>query len=91
MKMGKLSDLKDARAENAEARSWQCATCDTMVEAEGAHCRACAQYWQDCDDGMFDDDYLQACEAEANCSLMPDGQCLQAGSEYCDLECPYRK
>lgn len=29
-------------------------------------------------------------EAELNCSMGPDGQCGQAGSEYCDLECPYR-
>lgn len=29
-----------------------------------------------------DDDY--------DCGLMPDGQCLKAGSEECDWECPNR-
>lgn len=24
-----------------------------------------------------------------DCGLMPDGQCLKAGSEECDWECPY--
>ena len=28
--------------------------------------------------------------AEASCSLMPDGSCGQAGSEYCEFECPFR-
>ena len=30
-----------------------------------------------------DDDFL-------DCGLMPDGQCLKAGSEECDWECPMR-
>lgn len=25
-----------------------------------------------------------------DCGLMPDGQCLKAGSEECDWECPNR-
>ena len=25
-----------------------------------------------------------------DCGLMPDGQCLKAGSEECDWECPMR-
>jgi hypothetical protein len=29
-------------------------------------------------------------EALDECRLMPDGQCLLAGSEQCDFECPMR-
>lgn len=29
-------------------------------------------------------------EAQLNCSRMPDGHCDQAGSEYCEFECPHR-
>jgi hypothetical protein len=29
-------------------------------------------------------------EKLAECQLMPDGQCLLAGSERCDFECPMR-
>lgn len=54
--MGRLSDLKDAIAENAEVRSWTCQTCDVMVQREGAYCDACAQYWVDVKNGVFDDD-----------------------------------
>lgn len=25
-----------------------------------------------------------------DCMLMADGQCMAAGSEWCDFECPYR-
>ena len=35
------------------------------------------------DDEDEDDEYL-------DCGLMPDGQCLKAGSEDCDWECPMR-
>lgn len=28
-------------------------------------------------------------EAEMNCGRGADGMCDQAGSEYCDLECPF--
>lgn len=28
--------------------------------------------------------------AEMMCSMHSDGQCGQAGSEYCDFECPFR-
>lgn len=46
------------------------------------------------DDHYFGDDddaeYEESWEAEMNCSMGPDGQCGQAGSEYCDLECPFR-
>lgn len=40
----------------------------------------------DLDDDGPDDDFDPADE----CGLMDDGQCMSAGSEWCDFECPYR-
>lgn len=39
------------------------------------------------DDGKLDDedDFT-----DMMCGLHSDGQCGNAGSEYCDFECPYR-
>ena len=48
-----------------------------------AHCGGTCEC-NDWDNDGWDD------EPADNCSMMPDGQCGQAGSEYCDLECPYR-
>lgn len=55
--MSKICDLKNARSEHAEVKSWTCQTCDTMVQRDGAHCDACRQYWTDVYNGVFDDDY----------------------------------
>lgn len=41
-------------------------------------------------DDEIDEDQMEMLEAEMNCGMGPDGQCEQAGSEYCDLECPFR-
>lgn len=41
----------------------------------------------------FDDEadgFSEEEEAALNCGMGPNGQCDQAGSEYCDLQCPYR-
>ena len=41
---------------------------------------------------MEEDDLDDDCEYEEammNCSKGPDGYCEQAGSEYCELECPF--
>lgn len=42
----------------------------------------------------YDDDHDEPDDDEAwdelMCSMGPDGQCGQAGSEYCDFDCPYR-
>ena len=45
------------------------------------------------DDHMFQDDEREFDDedfdwVEAMCSMGPDGQCGQAGSEHCDFECP---
>lgn len=55
--MSRAMHLRLADSEAAETKSWTCKTCDTMVEADGEHCRSCAAYWADCASGLFDDDY----------------------------------
>jgi hypothetical protein len=40
-------------------------------------------------DGPDDDDYDPDDEfMQFDCGMLPDGQCLLAGSEECDWECP---
>lgn len=60
-----------------------CMRCDTITA--GWLCDACAadELWERenweadyADDDEFDD-----------CALMPNGQCMKAGSEECDWEC----
>ena len=42
------------------------------------------------DDGWgSDDDWDEAMMGE--CRMLPDGQCLLAGSEWCEFECPFRR
>lgn len=49
-------DVFEARAENAEVKSWKCETCDLMIENfQQQYCRACSQYWTDVQMGVFDD------------------------------------
>lgn len=45
------------------------------------------------DYSAYDDDGEEMSELEEKmmeCQLMEDGQCLLAGSEWCDFECPMR-
>jgi hypothetical protein len=46
------------------------------------------------EDEIFDDDdgdpFDELDELDMDCGLADDGQCSQAGTEYCDFECPYR-
>lgn len=44
--------------------------------------------WPEPDDD--DDDHDFEDEFEFDCALGPDGQCLKAGSEECDWDCPNR-
>lgn len=40
------------------------------------------------DDGEYDmQEDLDECGFPFDCGMMPDGQCLKAGSEECDWEC----
>ena len=36
---------------------------------------------------QYDDDFEEEDEFEEECGLMPDGQCLLAGTEHCDWDC----
>lgn len=49
--------IRLAANENDAVRQWVCATCDSMTEPEqsGPHCWACASYWADVRNGLFDD------------------------------------
>jgi len=40
-------------------------------------------------DYLFDDEFDGDCEDDCldDCGLMPDGQCMLAGTEFCDWEC----
>lgn len=40
-------------------------------------------------DHLFDDEFDGECEDDCldDCGLMPDGQCMLAGTEFCDWEC----
>lgn len=42
------------------------------------------------DDFDYEDDFTDEDDDFDECGLMADGQCLAAGSEWCDFECPYR-
>lgn len=49
---------QDAEDEVAEARSWTCMSCDTLIEdghEDRGYCRHCDAYWRDVADGMFND------------------------------------
>ncbi len=41
------------------------------------------EYWED--DGSYEED-----DPTDECGLMDDGQCMLAGTEWCDFECPFR-
>jgi|SRR5579872_3723410 len=70
----------------------ECAECHKTFKAEQHHrvCPECIEErMADYDAaGTFEDD-----EEEfdyEDCGLMRDGQCMKAGSEECDFECPNR-
>lgn len=44
------------------------------------------------DDDYFDmlNDEPDDTDLDEDCGLMPDGQCLNAGTEHCDFSCPNR-
>ena len=63
----------------------KCERCDTqIIHRHGNLCAACIADDMDYDpvvDGRYEFDEFD------DCGLMPDGQCLKAGSEECDWEC----
>lgn len=42
-----------ARLEAADASTWKCETCETIIES-GKHCRPCGSYWEDVRNGLWD-------------------------------------
>lgn len=40
-------------------------------------------------DHCIEEDQDEMAEAEMNCGMGKDGQCSQAGTEYCDWNCPF--
>lgn len=50
-------DRREAAREGADAQSWQCASCDRMIEDDSTapFCRDCASYWEDVRNGIFDE------------------------------------
>lgn len=46
--------------------------------------------WNEDADRLFDDDVEDDSDPEDECMLMGDGQCMAAGSEWCDFECQNR-
>lgn len=84
-----------------DARDYEEGNCGRVYRVCGACKKKDNDYWaaeaaayDDYDDccSDYDDDGLddETAEAEMNCSMRPDGQCGQAGSEYCDFVCPFR-
>lgn len=61
----------------------RCSACGIPVcMTYDGQCLSC-RYPDDCDENGLDDDP----EHFEDCGLMPNGQCLKAGSEECDWEC----
>lgn len=44
--------------------------------------------YEDCEDDNEVDEFEEAMD---NCSQLSDGFCMQAGSEYCEFECPFNE
>lgn len=66
-----------------------CLDCGKEIET-GSLCESCVA------ERGADYDYYEEFESDdiedfEDCSLMHDGQCMQAGTEYCDFECPNRE
>jgi hypothetical protein len=65
--------------------------CGACVKRDNEYWAAEAAAYDDDRYDDYDDDFDdEMAEAEANCSMRHDGQCGQAGSEYCDWVCPIR-
>lgn len=88
-------DLRDARdyEEGMAGRVYR--VCGTCKKGDNEYWAAEAAAYDDDRYDDYEDDYDdlddELAEAEMNCSMMHDGQCGQAGSEYCDLVCPIRR
>lgn len=65
-----------------------CARCDRPVEHKhGDLCAACIADDMEPDEEREDDP--DQVFLDFVCGMLPNGQCMLAGSEDCDWECPY--
>lgn len=54
--MSKAQELKHA-VDQTEQDDWQCRTCSSEAQENSIYCMHCEMYWDDVDNGLFDDDY----------------------------------
>lgn len=65
-------------------KQFTCTQCQQRTNWPG-RCNAClAADYDDFDDEDWEDDEAGLWD---DCALMPDGQCLKAGTEECDWDC----
>ena len=77
----------------AEATTMNCIYCSTTLSAKeaadgGKLCDTCAN---DNGDHCIEEDQDEMAEAEMNCGMDRNGRCSQAGTEYCDWNCPFSR
>lgn len=70
---------------------------DTLLESEEGEreygvCETCGGEWGDgwSNCTCYEDEEGDLETALSECGMMGDGYCLNAGTEYCDWECPFR-
>jgi len=86
-----MGDKLQQMGDKLQLAQMSCIYCNiTLSDAESANggkiCDICAY---DNDDHCIEDDQDEMAEAEMNCGMGKDGQCSQAGTEYCDWNCPF--
>jgi hypothetical protein len=87
---GRCDWCKNAVTDLANARDYDEGTCGPVYSVCGKcrekQAKSLEEELADYDD---DDDYYDD-EEDFDCHLMDNGQCMAAGSEDCDWNCPYR-
>ena len=72
-------------SDEMKARGRKCMCCDNLItHKHGDLCTACIAEEMDYDPAVDDCDSFDDFD---DCGLMPNGQCMKAGSEECDWEC----
>ena len=52
--------IQDALAEKEDDDGILCKTCKAPAEEGSPYCWMCASYWEDCDNGLWQDDWPEA-------------------------------
>jgi hypothetical protein len=80
--MPKIS-LSDALLEKEESDSVTCKTCSAPATEEFApHCMSCGLYWQDCDNGLWDDEER---DPRDDCDCLDADLDILTGIERCHV------